>query len=76
SALHLHRLLEEHLRSSQVVSSLSPLACELSKQSISRSLIESFHEIDTNYKTSFPGSKDGSTALVLFLRWIEDRRWL
>ncbi|KEP63955.1 UNVERIFIED_CONTAM: protein phosphatase 2C domain-containing protein [Hammondia hammondi] len=66
----LHSMLAQTLAaSSQDVSALS-------KAAIERSLTDVFHQIDRAYERRNKGAADGATALVLFVRWVEDRSGL
>ncbi|PFH37221.1 protein phosphatase 2C domain-containing protein [Besnoitia besnoiti] len=72
AALHMHSLLEETLEASSSPCSVA----SLTKATIQRSLVDVFHHLDRSYERQNPRAADGATALVMVVRWLEDRRCL
>ncbi|KAF4640210.1 protein phosphatase 2C domain-containing protein [Toxoplasma gondii] len=65
-----------HAMLAQTLAASSLDVSALSKAAIERSLTDVFHQIDRAYERRNRGASDGATALVLLIRWVEDRSGL
>ncbi|CBZ54623.1 MGC81273 protein, related [Neospora caninum Liverpool] len=68
--------LQMHPMLAQTLAAFSSDVSALPKASLQRALVDVFHQMDRAYERRSPSAGDGSTALVLLVRWAEDRSGL